>query len=287
MNTIGKLKELIQLEKIDDATFVGQSESIGSPIVFGGQVLAQAIYAIGQSVPKDRKIHSLHSYFILPGDLNKEIKYKVEFIRDGGSFSTRYVKAVQEGKVIFFMAASYHKGEQGYEHQAKMPEVPQPEELYSWDEIYESVKNKLPRGIKQYLSVERPVQFKSTVLENILAKENRAPSQNTWFKIKGKIENDSLINPAILAYISDYNLLSTALRPHGEQATMSNTQIATIDHSMWFHEEPDINDWFLYSTDSSKAHGGRGLVKGKIFNQSGTLIASVAQEGLIRKKTLK
>lgn len=283
MKDIKLLKELIKMERVDEFTYIGKNEPIGSPIVFGGQVLAQGLYAMSQSVPEDRIAHSLHSYFILPGDLNKPIRYEVEYVRDGGSFSTRRVKAKQDGEVIFFMGGSFQKKEGGYKHQIKMPEVAPPEALKSWDETYLEIKDILPKGVKNFFAIDRPISFKPAVEESILEQKDREPYQNIWFKIKGTTENNPLENRAILAYVSDYNLLFTALRPHGSQANMKNTIMATIDHAMWFYEEADINDWFLYALDSPVANGGRGFTRGNIFNRQGDLIASVAQEGLIRK----
>ena len=283
MKDIKVLKELIKMKRVDEFTYIGKNEPIGSPIVFGGQVLAQGLYAMSQSVPEDRIAHSLHSYFILPGDLNKPITYEVEYVRDGGSFSTRRVKAKQDGEVIFFMGGSFQKKEEGYKHQIKMPDVTPPEALKSWDETYSEIKDILPERVKNFFAIDRPISFRPAVEESMLEQKNREPFQNIWFKIKGTTENSPLENRAILAYISDYNLLFTALRPHGSQANIGNTMTATIDHAMWFYQESDINDWFLYALDSPVANGGRGFTRGNIFNRQGDLIASVAQEGLIRK----
>lgn len=286
MKNINSLQRLIQMKQIDEFSFLGENYNIGSPIVFGGQVLAQGLYAMSQSVPAERIAHSLHGYFVLPGDLSKPIRYEVELVRDGGSFSIRRVKALQDDKIIFFMGASFQKAEQGYEHQVPMPQVPQPDELYSWDDIYEQLKDRLPRAMKQFLSIDRPFTFKPTVLENLLEQKSREPNYSVWFKIKGEAENNPLITRAILSYVSDYNLLTTALRPHAHIANMSNTKLASIDHAMWFHQEADINQWYLYSVDSPKTSNARGFVRGSIYSQDGKLVASVAQEGLLRP-TLK
>ncbi|MBV7441448.1 acyl-CoA thioesterase II [Weeksellaceae bacterium TAE3-ERU29] len=287
MKDIKVLKELIKMERVDEFTYIGKNEPIGSPIVFGGQVLAQGLYAMSQSVPEERIAHSLHSYFILPGDLNKPIRYEVEYVRDGGSFSTRRVKAIQGGEVIFFMGGSFQVREEGYKHQIKMPDVAPPEELKSWDETYSEIKDFLPKEMQTFFGIDRPIIFKPAVEESILEQKDREPFQNIWFKIKGTTENNPLENRAILAYISDYNLLFTALRPHSSKANIANTVTATIDHAMWFYQDADINDWFLYALDSPGADGGRGFTRGNIFNRKGELIASVAQEGLIRKKNRK
>lgn len=284
MNNITKLKDLIATKKVSDTTFIGQNKDIGSPIVFGGQVLAQGMYAMSQTVSPERIAHSLHSYFILPGDLEVPITYDVEIIRDGGSFSTRRVMARQNGKVIFFMGASFQGKEDGYEHQISMPQVPAPDTLHSWDDIYHNAKDNLPKGTRQFLSIKRPIIFKPVQLDNLYKPTPQKPNYQVWFKVKGETENNAILNRSILAYISDYNLLSTALRPHADKTHRGKLQMATIDHAMWFFKEADINQWFLYSIDSPTTYGARGFCRGHIFAQNGDLVASVTQEGLLRPK---
>ncbi len=285
MKTTTELLELIELKQIDDTTFEGNSISVGSPNVFGGQVLAQALNAAYRTVPESRWCHSLHTYFILPGDLNKPIRYKVQKVRDGGSFTTRYVTADQDGQSIFVLAGSFQINEEGYEFQEEMPEVPGPESLMSLAEIYEQTKDFLPEKMKRYLGRDRPATFKPSVLPNLMKRVDLPPVQNIWFRFNEISQDVSLRQfHELLAYTSDYNLLPTALHPHASQAHPGNTMMASLDHALWFHRKPDnFSDWFLYHIRVAGTSNARGLVKGKIFSRDGKLIASVTQEGLIRK----
>lgn len=287
MKNTQELIDLIHLKQIDARLFTGKSESVGSTSVFGGQVLAQALNAAYRTVSEERFCHSLHGYFILPGDLEKDIVYKVQLVRDGGSFTTRYVSAEQDGVSIFVLAASFQKEEPGYDFQQEMPEVPSPDSLLSWEDIYEQTKSVLPARFAHFLSLERPVIFKPTVVNNPFEKVNLEPIQHVWFQIKEM--NPEILVPEfqeILAYVSDYNILVTALQPHASKAHFGNTQMASLDHAMWFHRKPeDFSGWFLYSIEVPSTSNARGLTTGKIFSQDGNLIASIAQEGLMRPKT--
>lgn len=276
---------LIDLKQIDEVTFEGNSVSVGSPNVFGGQVLAQALNAAYRTVPNERLCHSLHAYFILPGHLEKPIRYKVQLVRDGGSFTTRYVTAEQEGQSIFVLAASFQIKEEGYEFQEKMPSVKEPDLVMSLSEIYELTKNFLPEKLSRYLNRERPVTFKPTILPNPLEREDLPPHQDLWFRFN-ETPNDLSVRHfhEILAYTSDYNLLPTALHPHASKAHPGNTMMASLDHAMWFHQLPDdYSNWFLYNIEVQSTTNARGLVAGKIFTKSGKHIATVAQEGLLRE----
>ena len=285
MKTSQELEELIELRQIDAHTFQGDSITVGSESVFGGQVLAQALNAAYRTVPEDRNCHSLHSYFILRGDLNKPITYKVQLVRDGGSFTTRYVTAEQEGVSIFVLAASFQIKEEGLEFQEAMPEVPQPEELMSWEDIYEQSKDFLPENMKYFLGLDRPITFKPTVIHNPFEKKDLDSKQNVWFRINDvKKEITTQLFHQLLAYTSDYNILFTALRPHASEAHFGNMVLASLDHAMWFHREPeDPSDWFLFTTDVLSNSNARGLTTGQIFSRKGRLIASVCQEGMLRK----
>lgn len=285
MKTSQELEELIELRQIDAHTFQGDSITVGSESVFGGQVLAQALNAAYRTVPEDRNCHSLHSYFILRGDLNKPITYKVQLVRDGGSFTTRYVTAEQEGISIFVLAASFQIKEEGLEFQDQMPEVPEPEGLMSWEDIYEQSKKILPKNMAQFLSLDRPITFKPTVIPNPFEKKDLDSKQNIWFQIKNLNQKIPLqLFHQLLAYTSDYNILFTALRPHASEAHFGNMILASLDHAMWFHREPeDPSDWFLFSTDVLSNSNARGLTTGQIFSRNGKLIASVCQEGMMRK----
>ncbi|HRN72995.1 MAG TPA: acyl-CoA thioesterase II [Ginsengibacter sp.] len=285
MKTIRELLELIELEQKDEVVFEGRSETVGSPNVFGGQVLAQALNAAYRTVSAERLCHSLHSYFILPGDLNKPIRYKVQLVRDGGSFTTRYVTAEQNDKSIFVLAASFQVDEEGYTFQEKMPEVGAPETFLSLAEIYEQMKAFLPEKLSRYLNRERPVTYKPVILPNPFEKKDLPPYQNLWFQFNETPGGLSVRHfHEILAYTSDYNLLPTALQPHASHAHPGNTMMATLDHAMWFHRVPkDFAGWFLYHIDVLNTSNARAMLTGKIFTQSGDMIATVAQEGLLRK----
>jgi acyl-CoA thioesterase II len=282
MKHVTELLKLLSLEKIEENLFRGESTSIGSKRVFGGQVLAQALQAAYQTVPEDRFVHSLHAYFVLPGDIEKPIVFDVENIRDGGSFTTRRVKAIQKGKPIFFMSTSFHAEEEGFEHQTEAKSVEGPEQLVSWKELAEKFGAYLPEGLRKFLSYEHPFIFKPVELINPLANEKLPPFRNVWMKTQGDMPEDRRLNEAVLAYASDYNLLTTAMLPHGNVVFTKNMQMASLDHAMWFHRPFKADEWLLYAIESPSANGARGFTRGHIFNQEGILVASVAQEGLIR-----
>ena len=287
MKTTKELINLLHLDKIDNHTYLGESVTIGSAIVFGGQVLAQAVNAAYRTIPENRFLHSLHSYFLEAGDLNLPIQYHVAEMRNGGSFSTRRVTASQEGKTIFILAASYHKKEDGFEHQAQMNStIKQPEELLSWEDMVTKFGAIMPNTLKSFLSIQRPIDFKPVEVSNPQKPENKEPFEQVWFKLKGTIpEMDIRLKHQILTYISDYNVLNAAFNPNAKNYNFANTMTASLDHSMWFFREFDFNDWMLFSSESPNTFGARGLVKGNIFTREGKLVASFAQEGLMRPKT--
>ncbi len=287
MNTIDDLLKVLTLDKTDSHTFSGFSKTIGSPNVFGGQVLAQALHAAYQTVPKERVVHSLHSYFLLPGDLTIPISYRVNEMRNGGSFSTRRVTAVQNDQTIFILAASFHKREDGHEHQESInTDIKQPEELMSWNEMLEQFGDFLPSKMKAFLSIERPVDFKPVEIMNPMEQKDLPAVEDVWFKLRGNAGNLDLdVKQQILTYISDYNILTAALKPNASKAHFGNTQMASLDHSMWFFRDFDFDDWMLFSAKSPSTSGARGFATGNIFTRDGKLIASVAQEGLMRPKT--
>ena len=284
MKTINELIDILTLDKIGDNEFQGDSEYIGSPIVFGGQVLAQAVHAAYQTVSKTRFLHSLHSYFLEPGNLEIPIRFRVEETRNGGSFSTRRVKAMQNEKTIFILAASFHVQEEGYEHQIEMPQnLKQPEDLLSWDDIVAKFGGFLPKSMKTFLSIERPIEFKPTEIPNPAVQKNLPPKENVWFRLKGNSgELEVALKHQILTYISDYNILNAAINPNASVANWGNLQTASLDHSMWFFRDFDVEDWLLFSAESPSSFGARGLSRGNIFTRNGILVASFAQEGLLR-----
>lgn len=284
MTTVNDLLNLIRLEEVDDCTFNGVSKTIGSPVVFGGQVLAQAINAASRTIFNQRVLHSLHAYFLEAGDLNSPITYTVSVVRDGGSFSVRRVTANQNKSIIFILAASFHRVEEGYNHQIEMKsELKQPEELLSWTDMLKKWGDILPKNLKKFFEIERPIEFKPTEIVNPFDKQNLAPYSDVWFKLKGEVKNlDLATKQQVLTYISDYNLLVSALNPHAKNADWTNTLTASLDHSMWFFRDFDFSDWLLFSMESPSASSARGFARGNIFTRDGKLIASVAQEGLMR-----
>lgn len=284
MKHVSELINLLDLEPLEVNLFRGQSRSVGSARVFGGQVLAQALSAAMQTVPEDRHVHSLHGYFVLPGDLDMPILFEVERIRDGGSFTTRAVKAVQNGAAIFYLTASFHLDQPGFDHQSEMPEVLPPEELVSYEGMAKQFGDKLPKNIHKLLSVERPIEFRPVEFLNPFNKEKYEPVRNVWLKTKGDMPDDRRTHSLILAYASDYNLLTTALLPHGRATDYRNLQMASLDHAMWFHRPFRTDDWLLYHIDSPSASGARGFTRGQIFDREGKLVASVTQEGLLRER---
>jgi acyl-CoA thioesterase-2 len=284
MKSIEGLINVLNLEQKNENEFIGISKTIGSPNVFGGQVLAQALSAAYNSITNNRVLHSLHAYFLEAGNLELPITYLVTIMRDGGSFSTRRVTAKQGEKTIFILAASFHKEEKGHEHQVKFEsEIKQPEELLSWDDMLLQFGDFLPKKLKTFLEVERPIDFKPTFVINPLDQKDLQPFSDVWFKVKGNTAGFNLpLKQQILTYISDYTILTSTLYPNASVANLGNTQMASLDHSMWFFREFDLEDWMLYKTESPSAFGARGFARGNIYSKTGELIASVAQEGLMR-----
>lgn len=284
MNSAKELLHILELTEVGPQHFEGESKTIGSPNVFGGQVLAQALNAAYRTITNNRILHSLHSYFLEAGDLELPIRYEVSIIRDGGSFSTRRVTALQKDKIIFILSASFHKREEGYEHQMPMKtQIKQPEELLSWEDLLEQYGKLMPKNRREFLEIERPIDFKPTVIANPMDRKDLPPFNDIWFKLKGNINGLELpIRQQILTYISDYNILLTAILPNASKAHYGNLQMASLDHSMWFFREFDFDDWMLFSIDSPSANNARGFSRGNIYNREGKLIASVAQEGLLR-----
>lgn len=287
MNSAQDLLELIALEQIEANIFRGNSAPVVGARVFGGQVLAQALQAAIQTVPADRFAHSLHGYFILGGDAARPIVYEVERLRDGGSFTTRRITAIQHGRAIFNMSASFQLAQAGLEHQIAMPTVPLPEALLTSKEMSIRYKDQFPDW---YAREQRPhtVFFKPVETPDWIEPNNRPPFRNVWFKIKGAIPTDDrATHQTLLAYVSDYYLLTTSVQPHRETHDYSKLQLASLDHAMWFHRDFRMDDWLLYALDSPSASNTRGFNRGSVFTRDGKLVASVVQEGLIRPKRPK
>ena len=286
MTNVQDLIELITLKQINPTEFEGFSKNIGSPHVFGGQVLAQALNAATRTISNNRVLHSMHSYFLEAGDLELPILYEVSIIRDGGSFSVRRVTAVQKDKPIFILSASFQKKEEGHSHQIKMNEnIKMPEELMSWTEVLEQFGEFIPEKTKNFLSADRPVEFKPVELVNPFDRQDLPEFTDVWFKLKGETSHlDLATKQQILTYVSDYNILAAVMNRHASKAHWGNTVTASLDHSMWYFRDIDFDDWLLYAIETPNASGARGFARGNIFTRDGTLIASVAQEGLLRPK---
>ncbi|OEE62779.1 acyl-CoA thioesterase II [Enterovibrio norvegicus FF-33] len=278
------LLSLLNLEQLDEGLYRGQSEDLGLPQVYGGQVIGQALSAAKGTVASDRFVHSFHSYFLRPGDPEKPIIYDVENLRDGQSFSTRRVKAVQKGKPIFYLTASYHLHEPGLEHQFTMPNVAGPEGLMSEKELVASIAQHLPKHISDTFGGDRPIEVRPVVVVNPLAPEKQEAKQYLWIRANGKMVDDLRIHQYLLGYASDWGFLVTAMQPHGVTLMTPGMKVATIDHAMWFHREFRMDEWLLFAIDSPSASGSRALVRGSIYNQKGELVASAVQEGLLRKR---
>ncbi|OAN18554.1 acyl-CoA thioesterase II [Photobacterium jeanii] len=277
-----ELLTLLHLEPLELGLFRGQSEHLGLPQVYGGQVIGQSLSAAKKTVDADRHVHSFHSYFLRPGDPEKPIIYDVENLRDGKSFSTRRVKAIQNGQPIFYLTASYQGEEEGYSHQSTMPDVPAPETLKSETELVKSLAEYLPKKAVETFARTRPIEVRPVNVINPLQPTKAEPKQYLWIKANGEMPDDPRIHQYVLAYASDWGFLVTALQPHGVTLLTPKMQVATIDHSMWFHRPFRLDEWLLYVIDSPSASGARGLVRGEIYNQKGELVASAVQEGLMR-----
>ncbi len=279
---LNELLDLLQLESLEKGLFRGQSEHLGLPQVYGGQVIGQALSASRYTVKDDRKVHSFHCYFLFPGDPEKPITYDVENLRDGRSFSTRRVKAIQNGRPIFYLTASYHVDEPGFEHQTVMPDIPGPDNYLSESDLAIKISEHLPEKLKSTFCGEKPIEVRPVTVINPLKPKKAEPTQYLWIKANGQVPENQLIHQYLLAYASDWGFLVTALHPHEVSLMTPKFQIATIDHSMWFHRPFKMDEWLLYSIKSPSASNTRGLVQGEIFNQQGSLVASAVQEGVMR-----
>ncbi len=275
------LLELLKLERLEDNLFRGHSRDIGSKQVFGGQVLGQALIAATRTV-ENRKVHSLHAYFLRPGDMSAPIVYDVDRSRDGRNFTVRRVVAIQHGRPIFNFSASFHTLEEGVDHQEPMPGVPGPDGLrdsmsYSMEHI-----EVIPEKLRRFFMHCRPFEFRPVEPPEIQQPSKRPARQHIWFRATDRLPDDDGLHRCLLSYVSDYNLVMTAILPHGLSLIRGNLKIASLDHAMWFHRPPKVDQWLLYACDSPSASGARGLARGMIFQQDGTLVASTVQEGLIR-----
>lgn len=279
-----RLTQLFNLEQLEAGLYQGDSWDLGFPALYGGQVLGQSVMAAYHTVPEGRVIHSFHSYFLLPGDASKPVIYDIENVRDGRSFSTRRVKAIQNGRNIFYMTASFQMPEEGLSHQyAQMPKSPEPEDVTQDIQYYEDNITKISQGMKQALSYHRPVDIRTIGASHNFKVIKSEPKQTIWLRGRDPLEDTLSLNQASLAYASDYNFLSTALHAHGLAAHDKSLRMATIDHAMWFHRPFKFDDWLLYEMESPFSGNGRALVQGKIYDKEGHLIATAVQEGLMRQ----
>jgi acyl-CoA thioesterase-2 len=279
---VSELIDLLSLERLEDNLFRGQSRDIGTKYVFGGQVLGQALSAAQKTLESPRTAHSLHAYFLKAGDIEHPIVYQVDRTRDGGSFSVRRVTAIQHGQPIFFLAASFQKEEAGGEHQLSMPEVPKPEDIEPSLALPPEDLAKLPAKVQRWLSRMGPFEFRHIYPRDELNPPKRPPFQQVWFRLAERIDDAPELHRALLAYASDFYLLGTATFPHGISYYQPSVLMASLDHALWFHRPFRVDEWLLYSIDSPSAQGSRGLARGLIYDRNGRLVASTAQEGLIR-----
>jgi acyl-CoA thioesterase-2 len=283
-SAVQSLLEILDLERLEVNLFRGMSPQSGWQRVFGGQVIGQSLVAATRTV-ENRLAHSLHAYFVLPGDPKVPIIYDVDRIRDGGSFTTRGVKAIQHGKAIFAMYASFHRDEPGLSHQAEMPKVPAPEELPNEEEMRKGVLPTMPDPVRRYYERERPIEVRPVEFTRYVSRDHRHPRFHVWMRATAPLPDDPAIHQCVLAYASDMMLLDSALIPHGRTVFERSIQGASLDHALWFHRPFRADDWLLYAQDTPNAAGALGFARGLIFARDGRLVASVAQEGLIRERS--
>ncbi|MEA9976002.1 MULTISPECIES: acyl-CoA thioesterase II [unclassified Pseudomonas] len=278
------LVALLTLEPIEENLFRGRSQDLGFRQLFGGQVLGQSLSAASQTVEDERHVHSLHGYFLRPGDVALPVVYQVDRVRDGGSFSTRRVTAIQKGQPIFTCSASFQYDEKGFEHQTQMPDVVGPENLPSELELTQQRAPLISEKLREKLLCPKPIEFRPVT---DIDPYNPAPTEAVkyvWFRADGSLLDIPALHKYLMAYASDFNLLTTSLQPHGKSVFQKDMQIASLDHSLWFHADLRADDWLLYAMDSPWAGNSRGFSRGSVYNRAGQLVASVCQEGLIRHR---
>jgi acyl-CoA thioesterase II len=289
MSAVAELLAILDLEPRESNRLQGRSPQVGWQRIFGGLVISQALVAAMRSVDAALKPHSLHAYFILPGDPALPIDYEVENLRDGRSFATRRVVARQNDAAIFALSCSFHRDEPGYDHQLPMPDVPAPESLMSEKDMVAAFREKLPENVQRYFLRDRPIELRPVDLKRYLGAslstdEKAAPVQHVWFRAAGALPDNPAIHRAVLAYASDMTILDTALAAHGKSVFNPDIQAASLDHAMWFHRPFRADEWLLYAQDSPSASGALGLSRGMIYARDGRLVASVCQEGLVRPR---
>jgi acyl-CoA thioesterase-2 len=282
-SAVHDLLSILDLEPLEHNLFRGRSPQVGWQRVFGGQVIGQALVAACRTV-EERGPHSLHAYFLLAGDPKVPIIYEVDRLRDGKSFATRRVKAIQHGRAIFAMSASFQVEEPGFDHQVPMPDVPDPESLPTEAQMKAGVLPLMPDPVRAYYERERPIELRPVDFERYTSREPREPRFSVWIRSTAPLPDDPAVHQCVLAYASDLTLLDSSLVAHGRTVFERSIQAASLDHALWFHRPFRADDWLLYTQDSPSASGARGFSRGLIFARDGTLVASVAQEGLIRAR---
>jgi acyl-CoA thioesterase-2 len=280
-NAVAELLTILDLERIEENIFRGRSPQVGSRHVFGGLVVAQALVAAARTV-EGRTPHSLHGYFLLLGDPAVPIVYEVDRIRDGKSFTTRRCNAIQHGRAIFSLSASFQIEEAGFEHAFSMPKVPFPESLPTETEMLRRPDAAMPEAMRRWFAQDLPIEVRPVDLPRYVRHQTGALEQQVWLRATGPLPGDPAIHRAVLAYLSDMTLLGAALGAHGHSVFDTGLQVASLDHALWFHRPFRADDWLLYAQDSPNSCGARGLARGLLFSHDGRLVASVVQEGLIR-----
>ncbi len=286
-DTLNRLLGILSLEQLEDGLYRGETLDLGFGHLFGGQVLGQALSAAKATVCEARAVHSFHSYFLRPGDLSRPVIYEVENLRDGSSFSARKVSAIQHGRPIFYMTASFQGEEPGFEHQDPMPDVPGPEGLPNQHDLATLLADKLPKTLMERYLDNAAIEMRLVEQVDPFRPKATEPKRYVWMRTQGALPDDPRLHRYLLAYASDFNFLVTALQPHGLSWLDPRLKVATIDHAMWFHRPFRFDEWVLYAIDSPNATNSRGLVRGQFFNQKGELVASAMQEGLMRQQEKK
>ncbi len=286
MTVVHDLLSLLELEPLEVNIYRGQNRDVATGRVFGGQVIAQALVAARRTVAEEREAHSVHGYFLREGDLKAPIVYFVDRPRDGRSFTSRRVTAIQHGEAIFHLSASFHIQEDGVDHQVRMPSVPDPESLPSELELVRARADRFPEHIRAIVTQDRPLDFRPVLPKDPWSRIEQQSVEEArrivWFRVKERISDSPMLHQAVLAYASDYGFLPTALLPHGITFRDPRLFMASLDHAVWFHRPFRADEWLLYVSDSPSAYGARGFVRGSVFRQDGTMVASMTQEGLMR-----
>ncbi len=284
---LADLVALLSLERLDRDLFRGESQDLGWGAIFGGQVVGQALSAAAQTVPADRPVHSLHAYFLRRGDVKRPLIYHVDRIRDGGSFTTRRVVAVQDGEAIFSLGASFQIDEPGFDHQDPMPPLPGPDGLLSERDLALRVAEHIPENLRPMALAQRPIELRPVEVRNPLRPERKEAKRQIWLRAIDALPDDQALHRYLLAYASDFSFLTASLDPHGASWLQPRMQVASVDHAMWFHRPLRMDEWLLFDIESPTASGARGLVRGRFFDRAGRLVASAVQEGLIRERQPK